>query len=422
MTGSQTTTPHGSVRRLDPPHAGEAPFLRAPEGARTVFLVTLFAACGPLAGGIVLFGWRAAVVAALAMTSCAAVEWLYYRVTRVPALLGRSHAVLTGLLLALTLPAFVPWYVPVIAAGFAIIVGKAVFGGVGHFLWQPALVGRLAVAVMFPVQLTVASPLFEARQPVLAQDRLLLGDVRRAGKGRDALAWRGRGAPTGKDAFLLTPPTRKLRGLTEPARADFGALAFRSAGAPRGAGPALLDMPPIENLLYGARPGGIGETGIILIVVAVLYLTYRNYLKWELPFAFLAAAWCTVAVAPVFLAAPDNTVRTLWLPLLTEEGLDVAFTYINYQLLGGELLLALLLVSAETTSRPVTTGGQVLFGIGCGALAMVLQLYMRLPPPYDPIPCYVAVLAMNTFTPAIDRLWRPRVFGTKRFAFLRRGS
>ncbi len=420
MTARDTTTPHGTASPLDKPHAGQGPFLRAPEGARTVFLVTLFAACGPLAGGIVLFGWRAAVVAALSMTSCAAVEWLYYRVTRVPALLGRSHAVLTGLLLALTLPAFVPWYVPVIASGFAIIVGKAVFGGVGHFLWQPALVGRLAVAVMFPVQLTVASPLFDVRQPVLAQDRLLLGDVRLGGKGADALSWRGRPAPKDKDAFLLTPPARKLRGLTDAGRPAFSALAYRTASAPRDVPAALLDMPPIDNLLYGARPGGIGETGVILIVIAVLYLTYRNYLKWQLPFAFLAAAWCTVAVAPVYLAGPNNTVRTLWVPLLTEEGLDVAFTYINYQLLGGGLLLAVLLVSAETTSRPVTTGGQVLFGLGCGVLAMLLQLYMTLPAPYDPIPCYAAILAMNSFTPAIDRIWRPRVFGSKRFAFLGR--
>ena len=67
------------------------------------------------------------------------------------------------------------------------------------------------------------------------------------------------------------------------------------------------------------------------------------------------------------------------------------------------------------TSRPVTTGGQVLFGIACGAGAMVLQLYTDVS-----IPCYMAVLAMNTLTPTIDSLWRPRVFGTRRLGFLRR--
>lgn len=403
------------TRLGEPLDAGGAPFVRGPEGARTVFLVTLFAACGPLAGGLVLFGWRAAIVAALSIVSCTVVERVYYRVTRTPALLGRTHAVLTGLLLALTLPAFVEWYVPPIASAFAIIVGKAVFGGVGHFVWQPALVGRLAVTVLLPGQLTVASLTLPARQPVLAQNRLLVGDVRSAAGGQDTRRWRGRPSPHGADAFLLTPPAKTLRGLTNAERPGFSALAFRPGDAPAGRPAALLQMPPINNLLYGARPGGIGETSAILLVVAGLYLMYRHYLKWQLPLAMLAAAWCTVAVAPIYLAGPGEVARILWLPLLGPEGLGVGLTYINYQLLSGELLLAALLVAGEMTSRPVTTGGQVLFGLGCGSLAMLLQLYLDVP-----IPCYMAVLAMNTLTPTIDRLWRPRVFGTRRLAFLRR--
>ena len=51
-----------------------------------------------------------------------------------------------------------------------------------------------------------------------------------------------------------------------------------------------LALPPLSDLLYGARPGGIGETSIVLIIVAGLYLIYRNYVKWQLPFAFVASA------------------------------------------------------------------------------------------------------------------------------------
>ena len=88
-----------------------------------------------------------------------------------------------------------------------------------------------------------------------------------------------------------------------------------------------------------------------------------------------------------------------------------------------DIAIALAIVSAwpmasiEMTCRPVTTGGQVLFGIGCGAGAMLLQLYTTVS-----VPCYMAVLAMNTFTPTIDRIWRARVFGTPRFGLRRRTS
>ncbi len=427
--------------------AAQSPFLRAPEGARTIFLVTFAAACGPLAAGLFLFGWRAASVAALSIFGCAVIERIYYGVTRVPALLGRSHAWLTGLLLALTLPAFVDWYIPLIAAAFAIIVGKAIFGGVGHFLWQPALVGRLAVTVLFPAELSIPFAQFPSDWPILASNRVLRveADVRNAGRVENYRRWRRARAAEGYDAILITRPTLLLARLTRGEGPYYGALAFvdldaaqtkgdlrlpdeyaedlstlpeaplpeapeaitpPATGPPRPRPAALLQLPPLNDMLYGARPGGIGETSIVIIVVAGLYLVYRNYVKAQLPLAFIASAWCVVAIAPIYLEGPAGTIRELWLPLLTSEGLDVGFTYVNYQLFSCELFLAAFFLSTEMTSRPVTTGGQVIFGIGCGAGAMLLKLYMDVP-----IPCYMAVLAMNTLTPTIEALWRPRVLG-----------
>jgi electron transport complex protein RnfD len=386
----------------------EGPFITAPEGARTVFVVTLAAACAPLAAGALLFGWRAVVVSFLSIASCAAVERLYYRVTRVPALLGRSHAYLTGVLLALTLPAFVPWYVPVVAAVFAIVVGKAVFGGLGHFLWQPALVGRLAVAVMFPA--TLAAPPGAARDtwPLLSQEHLLFGDIATARRVDHYGSWTHR-APEGADAFLLPRPMIQLRGLTLSPDPPYSGIAYVREDMPLAEPAVLEELPPVNDLLYGARPGGIGETCAIVILVAGLYLVYRNYVKWQLPLTMVLSACAVAAVAPIRLAAPGNTTETVWLPLLAEGG-DVGFVYVSYQVLSGPLLLAAFFLATEMTSRPVTAGGQVLFGIGCGAGAMLLQLYFN-----TPIPAYLAVLGMNTLTPGIDAVWRPRVLGTSRW-------
>ena len=403
---------------VDPASVSSAPFYRAPEAVRTIFIVTFAAACGPLLAGVVLFGWRALVVAAISILSCALIERGYYAVTRTPALLGRSHAYLTGLLLALTLPAFVPWHIPLIAAAFAIIVGKVIFGGVGHFLWQPALVGWLAVAVVFP---SVTNP---RHWSLLAREQLVTGDITITGPPRELRKWAETPAPANAHAFSARPPGAVLMDLSDSERPAFSALALRDIpglddlgkGTETPPNPpdmkqikpsVIMQMPRINELLYGARAGAIGETCIIVIIVAGLYLVYRHYVKWQLPVAFILSAAVVVAIAPVYLAGPDGQARGVWLPIVS-EGFDVGFVYVCYQLLSGELMLAAFFLATEMTCRPTTTGGQVLFGICCGVLAMCLRMFLMVQ-----FSCFMAILAMNTFTPTIDALWRPRVLGRK---------
>jgi electron transport complex protein RnfD len=168
-----------------------------------------------------------------------------------------------------------------------------------------------------------------------------------------------------------------------------------------------MKMQPIRELFLGARPGGIGETCAVIIMVAGLYLVYRNYVKWQLPLTFLAAAAVVAAVAPVQFSAARGSIETVWLPVRA-EGWDVGAVYVSYHLLTGELMLAAFFLATEMTSRPVTTGGQVIFGLACGTLAMLLKLYVDLP-----LPAYMAVLILNTFVPTIDAIWLPRVFGRR---------
>ncbi|MBI5725310.1 MAG: RnfABCDGE type electron transport complex subunit D [Planctomycetes bacterium] len=414
MTQADKTNPAPLPQARWRPTAAESPFCRAPEAVSTIYSVTIAAACLPLLAGVVFFGWRAAVTAGIAVLSCVLIESLYDRVTRWPALLGRTHAVLTGLLLALTLPPFSPWYVPVIASAFAVIIGKAIFGGVGHFLWQPALVGRLAVAVIFPLAMNT-SPAAPASTsgiwPVLSQNSLVKGDINRVTMVESYHRWTGTKAP-GADGFLIRPPGRTLAGLTRTDKPEFSAIAEVPWQMPRAKPAALMTLQPLDEIIYGARPGAIGETCIIAILIGGLYLIYRNYVKWQLPFAIIVSAVAVAAVAPIQLAGPrDSTVWTWW-PLLTDEGTEAGISYVCYQLFSWELLLTAFFLAPEMTSRPVTAGGQVIFGVGVGATAMLLKLYVD-----TSIPACLAVLAMNTLSPTIDMLWRPRVLGQRRFWF-----
>ncbi len=371
------------------------PFLRAPEASRDIFRVIFVAACGPAAAGVVFFGWRALVICALSVLGCVATESLYYRVTRTPALLGRSHAALTGLLLALTLPPFVPWYVPLAAAVFAILVGKALFGGVGHFLWQPALVGRLAATVLFAPPLLARPLLDRPAWPVLAQNRILLGDVTRVDRSARYRGWRGTVARSPADAVARPRPRAFLRQLSLP-----------GAKPPDSIATVLRHMPPAWDLICGAHGGGIGETSTIVIIVAGLYLACRNYVHAYLPGMIILAAAVTVAVAPVRSADGQ---AWQWLPVAA-EGLDVGFVYVAYHLTCGELMLAAFFLATEMTSRPVTLPAQVVFGAICGAGAILLRLYLAFP-----IPAYAAVLMANTLTPLLDSAVRPRVLGRRRW-------
>ena len=394
----------------------ESPFLRAPEPAKSIFVIMIAAACLPLLGGWLLFGWRAVVVTFLSLAGCVVFEKLYYRIAQLPVPPGESHSYLTGILLAMTLPAFVPWYVPLTAAAFAILVGKAFFGGVGHFLWQPALVGRLAVAVMFPSVLMLDAKLPDYA-PVLAQNKLVIGDVRAAQRPSEYRQWEGTAAPGEADALLLRRPDKILSELGHLQEPPYSALLFASPDMPHAAPAALKQLPPLTDFLLGARGGGIGETCSVAILLAGLYLIYRNYVKWQLPISFLLGASAVALLGPIMLNGPNDTTDVVMWPLINQliakEGLDVGLVYLSYQLLSGELLLAAFFLATEMTSRPVTGSGQALFGALCGLIGMGLRMYLD-----TPIPFYMAVLAMNTFTPLIDTLWRPRVLG-QRYWFLK---
>jgi electron transport complex protein RnfD len=291
------------------------------------------------------------------------------------------------------LPATVPWYVPVVGAFCAIILGKALFGGVGHFLWQPALVGRLAAAVVLAPPFWPGEPLNPPSWPVLAQSRVILGDIRNAKTPSPYVQWRGTPAPAGADALAVPRPVEGLRELVltnEP---------------PNSIVTTLRHMPPAWDLICGACGGGIGETCAIAILLAGLYLVYRNYVQGQLPGLFVLGAAIAAAVAP--LPAPDGQ-GWRWLPF-TAEGADVGFTYVAYHLFSGELLLAAWFFATEMTSRPITAPAQGMFGLLCGVLTILLRLYTVFP-----APAYGAVLLVNTLTPLLDGI-RPRVFGRRRW-------
>ncbi len=159
----------------------------------------------------------------------------------------------------------------------------------------------------------------------------------------------------------------------------------------------LEHLPALELCMIGQVPGGIGQTSGLILILVGLFFIYRGYLNWQLPLTFIACACIAAAVFPVKIPADNEFV---YLPIIA-QGLEVGLTYINYHLFTGGLLLTAFVFSSDMTSRPITLRGQIIFAAAAGILTITLRLYSPIP-----MPCYAALLTVNTLRPIIDRLTR----------------
>ncbi len=107
-----------------------------------------------LIASTVIFGLRSLLVVAVTTAACVLMEHLWCLIRKTPTTVGDLSAVVTGLLLAFNLPPTVPLYLPVIGAAAAILVTKELFGGIGCNFANPAIVGRITLAVSFPSRMT----------------------------------------------------------------------------------------------------------------------------------------------------------------------------------------------------------------------------------------------------------------------------
>ena len=166
------------------------PQITSPVTTQVIMRNVLIAMAPTVIAAGVLFGIRALVVIAVAVASCVGFEWLWCRLRKIPNTVDDLSAAVTGVLLAFNVPSTMPLYMVVIASFVAIVITKELFGGIGFNFANPAVVGRLFLAVAFPVAMTSfvapqvalspvdvvssATPLAASAQP-LSYLELLLG-------------------------------------------------------------------------------------------------------------------------------------------------------------------------------------------------------------------------------------------------------
>ena len=219
-----------------------SPHLSGPHTVRGLMLGVVLALVPASIAAVVLFGFRALLVIVASVASAVVSEAVYEKAVKRDVTVGDLSAVITGLLLALTLPPGVPLYVPVVGSAFAIVIAKQIFGGLGTNFVNPALAGRAFVMAAWPLQVQ--------RSWVM---------------------------PLSYDATSVATPLVAFKG---------------GSGA----------VPGIADLLIGNRLGSLGETCIAALLLGAAYLIVRGVIDWRLPAGYLA----TVAVGTWIFGKPGE--------------------------------------------------------------------------------------------------------------------
>ncbi|MGB2705775.1 MAG: RnfABCDGE type electron transport complex subunit D [Candidatus Omnitrophota bacterium] len=141
------------------------------------------------------------------------------------------------------------------------------------------------------------------------------------------------------------------------------------------------------DLFIGNVSGSVGETSAIALIIGGIYLLIRKTIDWRVPLSYIATVFIIGSV--VHTAAPGTYA----------DGL--------FYVLAGGLLIGAIFMATDPVTGPVTKTGRWIFGAGCGVVTMIIRLWGGLPEGV-----MYAVLLMNAVTPLLNRLTRPRRYGT----------
>jgi electron transport complex protein RnfD len=309
--------------------------------------------------GIYSYGWPALFLLIITLAAAVAFEagCLYLAGKAVKATLRDLSALLTGLLIAMTLPPWAPWWIGVVGAGLAIVVGKHVYGGLGQNLFNPAMLARVGLLIAFPVEMTTwveTQSWFSADLPNFS-DSLAITFV-----GIDNID-----AVSG--ASLLGHVKTELS---------------QNHLLPN----SLDDHFTISEAWLGLMRGSLAEGSLPLLILGGFWLLYKEVIRWHIPVALLGTVFVLASGFYVY----DSS------------------HYLGpfFHLCSGALILTAFFIATDYVTSPNTPLGQIIFGIGCGGLIFVIRTWGAYPEGAG-----FAVLLMNSVTPLIDHYIRPRIYG-----------
>jgi len=285
-----------------------SPHLAGPDSTPRIMWDVVLSLLPIVAAAAWFFGPSALLVIAAATAGALLPEKLFGR----GGTLADGSAVITGLLLGLTLPPGLPLWMAFVGGVFAIAFGKLVFGGLGQNVFNPALLGRAFLQAAFPGAITTYPPVATGDWWALRGDNLALPFM----------------SPSPDVISEATP---------------LGLLKFEGTGS------------ALSDLALGFTGGSLGETAGLLILVCGGYLALRQHLNWRIPVSILLT-----------VAALSGLVR-----LAGGEAYPDPLS----MLFAGGLMLGAWYMATDMVTSPTTHRGCWVFGFGIGALVVIIRLW-----------------------------------------------
>jgi electron transport complex protein RnfD len=321
--------------------ASSGPHLSQSTYTGQLMLQVLLALTPGIAAMTWVFGYGILINIMLAITSAVVMEAAMLVVRKRPIIitLKDNSAILSGVLLALSIPPLAPWWIIIIGVLFAIVVAKHLYGGLGFNLFNPAMVGYAVLMISFPLQMTV--------WPDLELPRLSLYET---------LDWQ----------FNNQLPTAiKLDAITSATPLDTLRTATRSNESTVNIKQLAVIHKHVWILASAWLIGG-------------LWLIYRRIAAWQLPTAFLGSY--TAITGIYWLIDPVQHVTPV------------------FYLLHGSLIMAAFFIVTDPVTAPMTPNGRLIAGALVGMLVFVIRSWGGYPEGVA-----FAVLLMNLTVPLIDR-------------------
>ncbi|MEW9798156.1 electron transport complex subunit RsxD [Alteromonas sp. CYL-A6] len=314
-----------------------------------------------------LFGWGVIIQALLACVAAVVTEgvivWLRKR--PVERTLSDYSAVLTALLLAVSIPPSLPWWMTITGTVFAIAVAKQVYGGLGFNIFNPAMIAYVALLISFPAAMTQWLPVqSQSLHPTSFSDMLSLIFTGFTVEGYDVAQLR-----TLADGVTAATPLDTVKtGLTQ-------GMTYSE----------LLRTASFDGGLLDAMGTGWGWLSLAWLAGGLVLLQQR-VISWHIPGSMLAG----VAVTSLFLYLINADV----------------YASPVFHLFNGAVMIGAFFIATDPVSASTTAKGRLVFGAAIGFWVVIIRTFGGYP---DAVA--FGVIIMNMAVPLIDYYTRPRTYG-----------